>query len=213
MSVSYSKYIKYLSGVMKSKDWWPLIADKKLNKEMVQSLGVPVPKYYNLPHDVVIKPKSSHSSMNVNIFNDYKKWIMEELLVDEDGGNVIRDFRWYFFGEKAKMIQISRENDGIKYEYYYSWPDWKLLNIDDVRPSFDVEKPKCIELMHDYAQKIASQFNTPIRVDMYAALNGPVFGELCVTAGLVMGNRINEDGDKLLGSWLKEYRENKNEKN
>ena len=203
--VTYDRYIRNLAGRMKKQDWWSFIADKNKGKELVESLGVPAPRTFELPFDAVIKPKRSHSAKNIFIFDEHEKWVAEELLRDEDGGELIRDFRWYFFGDQARMVHVSRVGTDPKTSGYYTWPDWKGVEIDSKRPWLECEAPTCVKEMHDYAQRIARQFPVPIRVDMYATTRGPVFGELCVSPGLVVGKRLTEAGNDMLSGWLAEY--------
>lgn len=200
--ILYSRYIKKASAAMKKQPWWRYISSKEEGKSLARKSGVPVP--FDLRDRLVpfvIKPVHGHSSKGVHCFENLDKFVVEQLMVDEDGMSPPRDFRFYFFAGECKMVHVSRPGVTPKLSGYYSWPDWKPLKIDRKRPWFDCEKPSSADRMHEFGKRLASHFPLPIRTDFYAHKDGAVFGEFCFSPGLAVGKRITEEGDRMLGEW------------
>ena len=111
-----------------------------------------------------------------------KKIFAENYLVDD-----VNDYKIYCFNGKPKFIRVQKylpDHSG-KINNYYNL-DWTLNEIETGlkgfyrRPDVEFEKPKNLDLMLEYSEKLSSEF-VFVRVDLYD-INGTVYlGEMTFT--------------------------------
>ena len=120
--------------------------------------------------------------------------IAEELLTDENKENTsLVDYKIWCFNGVPECILVASErtwnSNGIdKYSLSMFDTEWNNISnkaLNDCSKHFDgknVEKPKSLELMLNYARKLSAGF-PEVRVDFYEIKGKPIFGELTFTTG------------------------------
>ena len=124
-----------------------------------------------------------------------KKIICEKFLESKDG-NAIEDYKIYCFNGKPEFCMVCVGRNLGKPTYYFMDINWKIMKINpaglNVSDDFSLEKPKCIDKMYKYAEKLSKPFKF-VRVDFYDYKDKPIFGELTFTpAGCVDKNYTEE---------------------
>ena len=182
--------------------------DKVFAKKYVADLGYRVPKTLSENLSFVIKPKGKSCSKHVVVVSDgsivlgnqYAD-IIEELIVDENGQVPPRDFKTFCFGYEAKFVQVI---DRVQKTFaYYTADTWEPIYGLCIKPWKDQPKPARLKELTDTCSKLSERFHFPVRVDCYIASDGVVFGEFCLTLGIV-GN-LTDYGDTLLGQWWEDH--------
>ena len=113
------------------------------------------------------------------------KLVCEKLIETEDGGLPV-DYKFYCFGGKAccVLVCIGRDSQGHGAKYYFFDRKWNLLRYNktgkNAPEGFTVPKPKNIEKLFDYAEKISKPFPF-VRADFYLENGKATFGELTFT--------------------------------
>lgn len=204
----YSEYVADLRTWFWKSPHAPLIKDKRRNKQLARSLGLRVPRDIEPPgNQFVVKPRSGCGGKNVTLVPDAGAWLCEELIVDEDGSCPPRTFDWYVIGGVPRFVQVHRGAVGKAFPSgYYLWPGWEpIRDLDEKSIWIDSTEPACSKEMAAAAVLLDMQFpeNVHVRVDFFAAADGLVFNELCVTPGLVTSRgRLSSHWDRLIGTWL-----------
>ena len=84
--------------------------------------------------------------------------------------------------------------------------NWKVMKVNDLGmetpDDFQIEKPKCVDKMFEYAEKLAKPFEF-VRVDFYDYKDKPVFGELTFTPSACVDTDYTEQGCLQLGKKLR----------
>ena len=138
-------------------------------------------------------------------YKKIERKIVCEKFLESKGENSIVDYKVYCFNGKADfiMICIGRNTGHIK--YYYMDKDWKVMKVNDLGmetlDDFQIEKPKCVDKMFEYAEKLAKPFEF-VRVDFYDYKDKPVFGELTFTPSACVDTDYTEQGCLQLGKKL-----------
>lgn len=204
----YSEYVEDLRSWFWKQSYSGLVRDKRQNKALARSLGLRVPRDLDPPADrFVVKPRSGCGGQNVTLVPDASAWLCEELVIDEDGSCPPRTFDWYVIGGVPRFVQVHRGAIGKAFPSgYYRWPGWEPITDMDQRSEWiDSTEPACSAEMAAAAVLMDSQFpeHIHVRVDFFAASDGLVFNELCVTPGLVTSRgRLSPRWDRRLGGWL-----------
>lgn len=139
-------------------------------------------------------------------YKNIERKIVCEKFLESKGENSIVDYKVYCFNGKADfiMICIGRNTGHIK--YYYMDKNWKVMKVNDLGmetpDDFQIEKPKCVDKMFEYAEKLAKPFEF-VRVDFYDYKDKPVFGELTFTPSACVDTDYTEQGCLQLGKKLR----------
>ena len=136
--------------------------------------------------------------------NIEKKIICEKYLESKDG-NAIDDYKIYCFNGKPKFCMVCVGRNLGRPKYYIMDKNWKLMKINptgiNAPADFTIPKPKCIDKMYVYAEKLSKPFKF-VRVDLYNYNNKTIFGELTFTpAGCIDGkytDKAQEDMGKMI---------------
>ena len=138
-------------------------------------------------------------------YKNIERKIVCEKFLESEGELSIVDYKVYCFNGKADfiMICIGRNTGHIK--YYYMDKNWKVMKVNDLGmetpDDFQIEKPKCVDKMFEYAEKLAKPFDF-VRVDFYDYKDKPVFGELTFTPSACVDTDYTEQGCLQLGKKL-----------
>ena len=113
------------------------------------------------------------------------KLICEKLIETEDGGLPV-DYKFYCFSGEAEcvLVCVGRSSDGHNAKYYFFDRNWNLLRYNkagkEAPEGFTVPKPKNIEKLFEYADKVSKPFPF-VRADFYLENGKATFGELTFT--------------------------------
>ena len=129
-----------------------------------------------------------------------KKIVCEKYLDSKDG-NAIEDYKIYCFNGKPKFCMVCIGRNLGRPKYYIMDRNWSLMRINptgiNAPENFTIPKPKCIDQMYQYAEKLSKPFIF-VRVDFYDYNDKPIFGELTFTpAGCIDGNYTDEAQKKM----------------
>ena len=135
------------------------------------------------------------------------KLVCEKLIETEHGGLPV-DYKFYCFNGHAECVLVctGRGADGSDPAYYFFDREWNLLRYNryglEAPKDFTLPKPKNIELLFDYAEKLSRPFPF-VRADFYLENGQCIFGELTFTpCGGFDVNRLPET-QKLFGDMVK----------
>ncbi|WP_311516625.1 ATP-grasp fold amidoligase family protein [uncultured Anaerococcus sp.] len=132
-----------------------------------------------------------------------RKIIAEKYMTDETGTN-LRDYKFYCFDGKAKVVGIyqdrntGKETTGDFFDMDFNWLDF-TFNMPNakVKPS----KPNHFEKMKEIAE-ILSKGIPHVRVDLYLSNDRIYFGELTFFDGSGFDKIEPFEWDVKLGSWI-----------
>lgn len=139
-------------------------------------------------------------------YNAMKHRIIVEEYIETEGGLYPDDYKLYCFnGEvRAVLVCMNRENSlkGTE-QLVLEWYDtqWKVLEIGAKKNNQRAVKPSCLKEMIKYAEILSKPFPF-VRVDFYDR-HEPILGEMTFTPMYGMAKYYSEEGNRLLGSWLK----------
>ena len=129
-------------------------------------------------------------------YKNIEKKIICEKFLDSKDGNAIEDYKIYCFNGKPLFCMICVGRNLGRPKYYIMSKEWELMRINptgiNAPKDFKIEKPKCIDQMYMYAEKLSKPFKF-VRADFYDYNERIIFGELTYTpAGCVDGNYTEE---------------------
>ena len=144
----------------------------KLNKKYTLKT---IKKWWNKPY------WKFHAELQ---YKPIKQKIICEKYLDSKDENAIEDYKIYCFNGKPLFCMICIDRNNGKAKYYFMDKNWKLMRINpagiEAPDNFELYKPKCIDKMYDYAEKLSKPFKF-VRVDFYDYNDKPIFGELTFT--------------------------------
>lgn len=162
--------------------------------------------------DVNIAKKKLKKSLKTNYYYSGREWpyknvprkiIAEKYMTDETGTN-LRDYKFYCFDGKAKVVGIyqdrntDKETTGDFFDMDFNWLDF-TFNMPNakVKPS----KPNHFEKMKEIAE-ILSKGIPHVRVDLYLSNDKIYFGELTFFDGSGFDKIEPFEWDVKLGNWI-----------
>lgn len=113
------------------------------------------------------------------------KLVCEKLIETEDG-NLPVDYKCYCFNGKVDSVMVcyGRDEQGHGAKFYFFDRDWNLKRYNrtgkEAPEGFTLPKPKNIDLVFEYAEKISKPFPF-VRADFYLENGKLTFGELTFT--------------------------------
>lgn len=132
-----------------------------------------------------------------------RKIIAEKYITDETGTN-LRDYKFYCFDGKAKVVGIyqdrntDKETTGDFFDMDFNWLDFTFnMTNAKVKPS----KPNHFEKMKEIAE-ILSEGIPHVRVDLYLSNDKIYFGELTFFDGSGFDKIEPIEWDIKLGEWI-----------
>jgi hypothetical protein len=132
---------------------------------------------------------ANYRSIAANVFanapeND-NRFIAEERIVAESGGAIPIDYKFHVFDGVVRLIlQIDRNVRPTGYWFYdrdfssWNWTDHLSLTSDKIQttaPLVPSSAGRMLEMAADISRRLANPF---VRVDLFAARQGPLVGEL-----------------------------------
>lgn len=133
----------------------------------------------------------------------HRKIIAEKYMTDETGTN-LRDYKFYCFDGKAKVVGIyqdrntDKETTGDFFDMDFKWLDF-TFNMPNAKEK--PSKPNHFEKMIEIAE-ILSEGIPHVRVDLYLSNDNIYFGELTFFDGSGFDKIEPIEWDVKLGSWI-----------
>ncbi|TXD97494.1 carboxylate--amine ligase [Psychrobacter frigidicola] len=160
--------------------------------------------------------KEFNKALKVNYYHQTREWnyknIVPKILVEDfiESQSTLLDYRFFCFHGKVKLIFVDtdtasedgKHNPNSKRNIYDE--QFNLQDFTVGRENFDeslVEKPDNLQLMIEYAEKIANPFIF-CRVDLYNNEGKISFGEITFYPSGGTQQFSNEEADLLVSSWL-----------
>ena len=137
--------------------------------------------YHNIPHKILIE--------------EYKENL---------GSLDLMDYKFYCFNGEPKFCQVITDrhtNEKISH-YDLNWNYSKIYDEYPYNSIPNIQKPKNLELMIEYAKKLSNDFKF-VRVDFYEINDTVYLGELTFTPGAGYIKYRNSNIDLTLGEMLK----------
>ena len=138
-------------------------------------------------------------------YKDVKPRIIAEKFMEDKSTNELRDYKFFTFGGKPKLLFIAsdRQNKNEETKFDFFDMDYNHLDIKNGHPNANTipSKPQNFEEMKILAEKLSQ--NTPqLRVDFYEVDGKVYFGELTFFhwGGIVPFEP--EEWDRTLGDWI-----------
>jgi len=151
----------------------------------------------------LLKINYYHTTAKGWVYKNIKpKIIVEKLLKDESGNDLLNDYKIHCFNEKPLYIQtiFDRANQ-VKEDWYdINWNHQDAYYYSPIKK--DIQKPKMLRKMLELAEIISKDF-IYIRVDLYLVYNKIYFGELTFHPHTGYMRFVPESFDKILGDRLK----------
>ncbi|QQN56439.1 hypothetical protein I6H46_02130 [Anaerococcus obesiensis] len=136
--------------------------------------------------------------------NVSRKIICEKYMTDETGKN-LRDYKFYCFDGKPKIVGIyqdrnsDKETTGDFFDMNFEWVDLRFGMPNALNKP---QKPQKFQEMIKIAE-ILSEGMPEVRVDLYISNNKIYFGELTFFDGGGFDKIEPLEWDYKLGSWIK----------
>ena len=129
--------------------------------------------------------------------------ICEELLVDESGYE-LKDYKFYCFNGKPKLIQVMSNRNGGNYNINHYDTDWNEIEIkrESLFPAPNgIRKPNMLAEMLEITALLSKKIPF-VRVDLYFTGEKIYFGELTFYPASGFIDFVDDSDDYLLGSWI-----------
>lgn len=136
-------------------------------------------------------------------YTKIKPTIICEKYIQTKDDTLPMDYKFYcFYGECKGILVCSEREKNLKLNFYDT--NWNELNYikEYERGNEEIQKPKNLEKMIKYAEKLSKEFEF-VRVDLYENDNNIIFGELTFTPACCCAPYYNNIGNVQLGKMLK----------
>ena len=134
-------------------------------------------------------------------YKNIKRKIICEKFIEPEKGILPDDYKFYCFNGKAEYVMICSDRDKGNTKFYFYDRDWNLVKLNkksqNLPESFNIEKPKMMEKLFEYADKLSLSFPF-VRVDLYTSEDNIYFGELTFTPSAGLDTGYTDEGDKIL---------------
>ena len=160
--------------------------------------------------DYNILKKRLRKKLKTNYFHAAREWaylnitprIIVEPLLHDGSNNSLRDYKFYCFGGKVKLIHVDINRFEDHRKNFYD-PQWNRLDIEITFPKadFDIEKPTNLKQMIDFAECLSKDFCF-IRVDFYEVEGHVYFSELTPYPGAGKSRIKPAKWNLIMGQWI-----------
>lgn len=136
------------------------------------------------------------------VYKDIKPMIIADMLLDDESGHEITDYKFWCFNGVPKVMYITNKGKQIMENFYDM--DFKILDINHGYPrrTPEFDKPENFELMKTLATKL-SQGIPFVRVDFFDVNGNVFFAEFTFYDWAGLKPFADFKYDELVGSWLK----------
>lgn len=139
-------------------------------------------------------------------YKNIKRKIICEKYLESNNYQTLEDYKVYCFNGKPEFVMVCIGRNTGKTKYYFLDKNWKIMKINklglEVPENFKINKPKCIDDMFSYAEKLSKPFKF-VRVDFYDCNDKVIFGELTFTPSACVDTNYTEEAEKELGKMIK----------
>lgn len=139
------------------------------------------------------------------VYKDIKPRIICEKFLLQNGGDELRDYRFFCFNGEPKFVAVDFSiTDKKKTRRNLYDLEWNFIDAQISYPnetSIKVEKPEKLEEMLQLSQKLSSGF-PHARVDFYYIDNRIIFGEITFFHQSGMGKISPPEFETKMGEWL-----------
>ena len=139
-------------------------------------------------------------------YKNIKRKIICEKYLESNNYQTLEDYKVYCFNGKPEFVMVCIGRNTGKTKYYFLDKNWKIMKINklglEVPENFKINKPKCIDDMFAYAEKLSKPFKF-VRVDFYDCNDKVIFGELTFTPSACVDTNYTEEAEKELGKMIK----------
>ena len=130
--------------------------------------------------------------------------IAEPLMTDNQEKSDLKDYKFFCFNGKVKLIQVDYDRFRNHHKNFYS-PDWQLLNVFIRYPNDPlhiIPPPKVLPKMLEIAHNLSNGFPF-VRIDLYVIDDKIFFGEFTFYHGGGLTRIRPRKFDETMGSWIK----------
>ncbi|AOY75608.1 ATP-grasp fold amidoligase family protein [Clostridium formicaceticum] len=139
------------------------------------------------------------------VYKNIKPRIICEKFLVQNGGDELRDYRFFCFNGEPKFITVDFSiTDKKKTRRNLYDLQWNLMDAEISYPkemNIKVDKPEKFEEMIELSRKLSSGFSHA-RVDFYYIDNKIIFGEITFFHQSGMGKISPEEFEITMGNWL-----------
>ena len=153
------------------------------------------------------------ASLNRNYFWANREWpyknvkprIIAEAYMQDTSTAELRDYKFFCFGGKAKLLFIAtdRQTEGEETKFDFFDMDFNHIDVRNGHPNATVppEKPECFDEMRALAEKLSAGI-PQLRVDFYEVDGKVYFGELTFFHWTGLVPFEPEQWDYTFGEWI-----------
>lgn len=139
------------------------------------------------------------------VYKNIEPKIICEKFLDQDGGEELRDYRFFCFNGEPKFITVDLSiTDKKKTRRNIYDLEWKMLDAEISYPKetkIDIPKPEKLDEMIELSKKLSSDF-PHARVDFYYINKKIIFGEITFFHQSGMGVIKPVEFELQMGNWL-----------
>ena len=139
-------------------------------------------------------------------YKNIRRKIICEKYLESNNYQSLEDYKVYCFNGKPEFVMVCIGRNTGKTKYYFLDKNWEIMKINklglEVPENFKINKPKCIDDMFFYAEKLSKPFKF-VRVDFYDCNDKVIFGELTFTPSACVDTNYTEEAEKELGKMIK----------
>ena len=138
-------------------------------------------------------------------YKDVKPRIIAEAYMQDTSTAELRDYKFFCFGGKAKLLFIAtdRQTEGEETKFDFFDMDFNHIDVRNGHPNAAVppEKPVCFDEMRTLAEKLSAGI-PQLRVDFYEVDGKVYFGELTFFHWTGLVPFKPEQWDYTFGEWI-----------
>lgn len=132
-----------------------------------------------------------------------KPRIIVEKFIESADDKQLRDYKVFCFNGEPRLIRVDTDRFTNHKDRIYD-KNWNLQKNAHMGHGFgnkDIEKPKCLDEMINYARRLSKPFNHA-RIDFYVVNEKLIFGEITFTNGAGFDRFSSYEFDLKMGEWL-----------
>ena len=135
------------------------------------------------------------------VYKDIKPMIIADMLLDDNSGHEITDYKFWCFNGVPKVMYITNKGKNIKENFYDM--DFNVIDINHGYPrrSPEYDKPHNFDLMKRLAAEL-SQDIPFVRVDFFDVNGNVYFAEFTFYDWAGLKPFADPKHDELIGSWI-----------
>ena len=136
------------------------------------------------------------------VYKNIPPRIICEHYLEDENQNDIKDYKYFCFNGRVKIvkIEIDRFTNFTRYYYDRNWVIWPFKNDPNKSPAI-MEKPKNFERMKEIAETLAEGIPF-VRIDLFNIGSTILFGEMTFSPSAGYGKIRPEGWDYELGKYL-----------